>query len=149
MNQPTIEEMRAALEATRLSPKEHFARMVADGLINSEGQLTKLYGGQAEPESWAKRPQALTSANVNSRREEPTIEDMRAALDATDLPPKENFERMVAIGLINSEGQLTKLYGGQAEPEPWAKRPPAVTSATVNGRRGSAESKKKRKSRGT
>lgn len=65
---------------------------------------------------------------------QPTIEEMRAALEATKLPPKENFERMVAIGLINSEGQLTRLYGGEAEPEPWAKRPPAVTSATVNGR---------------
>ncbi|HVA49117.1 MAG TPA: hypothetical protein VNH11_22330 [Pirellulales bacterium] len=66
---------------------------------------------------------------------QPTIEQMRAALEAAKLPPKENFERMVAIGLINSEGQLTKLYGGEAEPEPWAKRPPAVTSANVNGHR--------------
>lgn len=67
---------------------------------------------------------------------EPTLEELLAALEATELPPKENFERMVAIGLINSEGQLTKLYGGEAEPEPWAKRPPALTSANVNGRRG-------------
>ena len=67
MNQPTIEEMQAALEATKLPPKEHFARMVADGLINSEGQLTKLFGGEADPESWAKRPAAVTSANVNGR----------------------------------------------------------------------------------
>lgn len=66
---------------------------------------------------------------------QPTIEEMRAALEATDLPPKEYFERMVAIGLINSEGKLTKLFGGEAEPEPWAKRPPALTSANVNGRR--------------
>ena len=66
---------------------------------------------------------------------QPTIGEMRAALKATDLPPKEYFERMVAIGLINSDGQLTKLYGGEAEPEAWAKRPPAVTSANVNGRR--------------
>jgi hypothetical protein len=60
--QPTIEELRAALEATRLPPKEGFAQMVAWGLINAEGQLTKLYGGDAEPEPWAKRP---TSANSN------------------------------------------------------------------------------------
>jgi hypothetical protein len=70
MNQPTIEEMLAALEATKLPPKEHFARMVADGLINSEGQLTRLYGGEAEPEPWAKRPPAITSANVNGRGEQ-------------------------------------------------------------------------------
>ena len=61
--------------------------------------------------------------------DQPTIEEMRAALAATELPPEEDFARMVAIGLINSEGQLTKLYGGQADPESWAKRPPAVTSA--------------------
>lgn len=66
---------------------------------------------------------------------EPTVEEIRAALEATKLPPKENFARMVAIGLINSEGQLTKLYGGDAEPEAWAKRPTAVTSANVNGHR--------------
>jgi hypothetical protein len=54
--QPTIEEMRAALEATRLPPKEHFARMVQDGLINAKGQLTKLFGGEAEPEPGAEPP---------------------------------------------------------------------------------------------
>jgi hypothetical protein len=68
-----------------------------------------------------------------------TIEQMRAALEATDLPPKENFERMVAIGLINSEGELTKLFGGEAEPEPWAKRPIAVTSANVDRLRDEAD----------
>lgn len=70
MNQPTLEELLAALEATKLPPEEDFARMVAIGLINSEGQLTKLYGGEAEPEPWAKRPLAVTSANVNGRREQ-------------------------------------------------------------------------------
>lgn len=66
---------------------------------------------------------------------QPTLKELLAAFEATKLPPKEDFARMVAIGLINSEGQLTKLYGGEAEPEAWAKRPPAVTSANVNGRR--------------
>ena len=66
---------------------------------------------------------------------QPTREELLAALKATELPPKEDFERMVSIGLINSEGELTKLFGGDAEPEPWAKRPAAVTSATINGRR--------------
>lgn len=67
MNHPTLEELLAALEATELPPKEHFARMVADGLINSEGKLTRLFGGEAEPEPWANRPPAVTSANVNGR----------------------------------------------------------------------------------
>ena len=70
MRQPTIEEMRAALEATRLPPNEHFARMVADGLINAQGQLTKLFGGDAEPEPGAKKPPRLTSANCNGKRPE-------------------------------------------------------------------------------
>jgi hypothetical protein len=78
---------------------------------------------------------------------QPTIEEMRAALEATKLPPKENFARMVAIGLINSQGQLTRLYGGDAEPEPWAKRPPALTSANVNGERDQPEPKRKRRPR--
>jgi hypothetical protein len=68
MRQPTIEEMRAALEATRLAPTEGFARMVAQGLINAKGQLTKRYGGDAEPEPGAKKPPALTSANCNGEK---------------------------------------------------------------------------------
>lgn len=80
---------------------------------------------------------------------QPTIEDMRAALEATKLPPKENFERMVAYGLINLEGKLTKLFGGEAEPEPWATRPPALTSANVNGEREKPQPKKKRRPRRT
>ncbi|HEX5445663.1 MAG TPA: hypothetical protein VFW87_17680 [Pirellulales bacterium] len=69
MRQPTIDEMRAALADTELPPEEHFARMVSIGLINSEGQLTKWFGGEAEPESWAIRPPKLTSANVNGHRD--------------------------------------------------------------------------------
>jgi hypothetical protein len=80
---------------------------------------------------------------------QPTIEEMQAALAATDLPLEEDSARMVTIGLINSEGQLTKLYGGEAEPESWAKRPAAVTSATVNGRRDMSQPKTARKGRGT
>lgn len=78
---------------------------------------------------------------------QPTREELLAALEATKLPPKENFERMVAIGLINSEGQLTKLYGGEAEPEAWAERPPALTSANANGERNQPQPKKKRRPR--
>ena len=38
--QPTIEEMRAALEASDLemTPLEHFERIVHDGLVNRKGQ---------------------------------------------------------------------------------------------------------------
>lgn len=78
---------------------------------------------------------------------QPTFEQLVAAFEATKLPPKDDFERLVAIGLINSEGQLTKLYGGEAEPESWAKRPRAVTSANVNGERNHPQPKRKRRRR--
>lgn len=64
---------------------------------------------------------------------QPTIEEMRAALEATKLPPKENFARMVRHGLINSKGQLTKLFGGDADPEPGAQRPTERLAANSNG----------------
>ena len=41
-NQPTIAELRAALEASyrSMTPQEHFQRMVRNGLIDSQGELT-------------------------------------------------------------------------------------------------------------
>ena len=58
VKQHTIEELRAALEASyrSMTPREHFQRMIDNGLINSQGQLTKLFGGDAEIEPWARRP---------------------------------------------------------------------------------------------
>ncbi len=44
--------------------------MVADDLVNSEGQLTKHYGGEAEPEPWAQRSSLIDIArSVSSRRQ--------------------------------------------------------------------------------
>ena len=64
--QPTIAEMRAALEASyrSMSPQEHFQRMV---LIDSQGQLTKLFGGEADLEPGACRP-ATDTVESNSER---------------------------------------------------------------------------------
>ena len=43
-----------ALEALRRAPpetpREHFARLVRLGLIDPQGRVTRLYGGEAEPE---------------------------------------------------------------------------------------------------
>ncbi|HTU24656.1 MAG TPA: hypothetical protein VMF30_04625 [Pirellulales bacterium] len=61
--QPTVEEMQSALEATRLSPAEHFAQMVRDGIIDNEGRVTKLVGGDAEPEPGARRPSHQSGNN--------------------------------------------------------------------------------------
>lgn len=34
-----------------------------------------------------------------------------------EIPPIERFEDMVRMGLINRNGELTKQFGGDAEPE--------------------------------
>lgn len=52
---PTAQELALeAVEALRKAPPEtprqHFARLVRMGLINSQGRVTRLYGGEAEPE---------------------------------------------------------------------------------------------------
>lgn len=51
---PTPRELAAeALEALRAAPedpKQHFQRLVDQGWINTRGQVTKLLGGDAEPE---------------------------------------------------------------------------------------------------
>jgi hypothetical protein len=64
-NQPTIAEMHAALEASyrSMTPQEHFQRMVRNGLIDSQGQLTKLFGGDADQEPGAHRPATDTVAS--------------------------------------------------------------------------------------
>ena len=46
--QYTLDELRAALDASRVSPAEHFARLGRRGIINVEGELTKRFGGTAE-----------------------------------------------------------------------------------------------------
>lgn len=64
---------------------------------------------------------------------QPTIDEMRAAMEATELPPKDGFARMVSWGLIDSEGQLTKLFGGEAEPEPGSQPPSRIAVGNSNG----------------
>lgn len=56
--QYTYEEMRQALQASydSMTPLEHFERMIRNGIINRNGEVTKLIGGDAEPEPGARRP---------------------------------------------------------------------------------------------
>lgn len=54
--QPTISEVRSALAAAKAPPQEYFARLVRRGIVNAHGQVTKLFGGEAEPEKGAQRP---------------------------------------------------------------------------------------------
>jgi|GEM_PF-6794675 len=54
MKSPTASEIgkeaRLAFERSRVSPKEHFQRLIRWGFINSRGEVTTLLGGSAEPE---------------------------------------------------------------------------------------------------
>jgi hypothetical protein len=45
------EEAREAMRRSPESPKEHFDRLVRLGFINTRGEVTKLLGGDAEPET--------------------------------------------------------------------------------------------------
>lgn len=40
------------------------------------------------------------------------------ALQATPEDPQRHFQRLVELGWINTRGEVTKLLGGDAEPEP-------------------------------
>jgi hypothetical protein len=49
--QEIAEEAREALrKAPPETPRECFARLVRMGLIDTQGRVTRLYGGEAEPE---------------------------------------------------------------------------------------------------
>lgn len=44
-------------------------------------------------------------------------EDAMKALRDSREPPHEHFERLVKLGWINRQGEVTRLLGGDAEPE--------------------------------
>jgi hypothetical protein len=43
-----------------------------------------------------------------------------AALRATPEQPGQRFQRLIELGWINARGEVTKLLGGEADPEPHA-----------------------------
>lgn len=45
-------------------------------------------------------------------------EAKRLLREAGKVPPKVRFERLVKRGLIDRQGRLTRLAGGDAEPDP-------------------------------
>ncbi len=40
------------------------------------------------------------------------------ALRRTRETPEEHFQRLIRLGWINAEGEVTTLLGGEAQPEP-------------------------------
>jgi len=72
---PTSEEIgREALEALRNAPPEtsrqHFARLVRMGLIDTQGRLTKRFGGEAELE--IEKADELLAEERNGESRKPT-----------------------------------------------------------------------------
>jgi hypothetical protein len=55
MHTPTPQEVaheaREALKNSRETPDEHFERLVRRGWINVRGEITRLLGGDAEPDA--------------------------------------------------------------------------------------------------
>ena len=45
------DEAREALKKSKETPQEHFDRLVRRGWINSRGKVTRILGGDAEPET--------------------------------------------------------------------------------------------------
>jgi hypothetical protein len=63
--------------------------------------------------------------------------EAREALAKNPLTPKQRFEQMVRAGFVNERGEVTKLLGGDADPEPYAenKLPEPKRRSTSNGRK--------------
>lgn len=65
------EEAMKALRESREPPHEHFARLVRLGWINRQGEVTRLLGGDAEPEADSEPGQvALAQKKRKPRRRE-------------------------------------------------------------------------------
>lgn len=54
----------------------------------------------------------------------------REALQKSRETPQEHFQRLVRLGWINSRGEVTRVFGGDAEPEPSVPKPPDGNGAT-------------------
>lgn len=57
MSYPTPQEIgreaREALARSRETPKEHLARLIRLGWVNRRGEITRLMGGDVEPEPYS------------------------------------------------------------------------------------------------
>ncbi len=58
-------------------------------------------------------------------------EEAREALRNNPETPRDHFARLIRIGFINARGQVTRLLGGQADPEPEQKGGPSATAASA------------------
>jgi hypothetical protein len=65
------EEAMKALRESREPPHEHFARLVRLGWINRRGEVTRIIGGEAEPEPDSEPGQAAIAKTQKNRRRRP------------------------------------------------------------------------------
>jgi hypothetical protein len=56
--------------------------------------------------------------SMNSPTAAEIAQEAREALARSRLTPKERFERLVRLGWINRNGEVTKIFGGDVDPEP-------------------------------
>lgn len=61
-------DARKALRESRETPKERFARLVRIGWINRQGEVTRLLGGDAEPEPDSEPGQAAITGKKKRRK---------------------------------------------------------------------------------
>jgi hypothetical protein len=45
-------------------------------------------------------------------------EEARQALARVKETPQETWDRLIRLGWINAKGEVTKVFGGDADPEP-------------------------------
>lgn len=66
--------------------------------------------------------------------------EAREILARNPETPEQHFERLVRAGFINKRGEVTKLLGGDADPEPHAenKLPEPKRRSSTNGRKRSS-----------
>lgn len=61
--------------------------------------------------------------------------EAREALSRRKEKPGERFDRLVRLGWINRQGEVTRLLGGDAEPEPDSEPGRAARTKKKNARR--------------
>jgi hypothetical protein len=125
-------EISEALRKNPMSPHEHWEFLVREGIIDRDGRVlcNKLFGtlpDQPLDPGDAGLPEAANDSSVKSSTmvdgnsypspKELSQEALEALRQAPSETPNEHIARLVRLGLVNRQGRLTRLFGGEAEPE--------------------------------
>lgn len=55
---------------------------------------------------------------MNSPTPAEIAREAREILDRVKETPQETWDRLIRLGWINAQGEVTKIFGGDADPEP-------------------------------